>query len=130
MRGRGIFGGKAEGYLLLADPLSFLGGVDEDGMILDKKNRAYGKSITKKVLAFPHGVGSTVGSYVLYGLKKRGCAPAAIINEKAEPIVVVGAVISDIPIVDEIEMGRLSDGDYVRVDGEKGTVEKWKEKKK
>ena len=130
MRGRGIFGGKACGYVLLADPLSFLGGVDEDGIVIDRKNRAYGKSIKKKVLAFPHGIGSTVGSYVLYGLKKRGCAPAAIVNEKAEPIVVVGAVISDIPIMDGIEMGKFSDGDYVRVDGERGIVEKRKEKKK
>jgi hypothetical protein len=130
VRGRGIFGKKAEGCVLHADPLSFLGGVDENGMVIDRKNRAYGKSIKKKVLAFPYGIGSTVGSYVLYGLKKRGCAPAAIVNEKAEPIVVVGAVISDIPIMDGIEMGKFSDGDYVRVDGEKGIVEKRKEKKK
>jgi predicted aconitase with swiveling domain len=130
MKGRGIFGGKAEGYVLHADPLSFLGGVDENGIVIDRKNRAYGKSIKKKILAFPHGIGSTVGSYVLYGLKKRGCGPAAIINESAEPIVVVGAVISDIPIVDGIEIERLSDEDYVRVDGEKGIVEKRKEKKK
>lgn len=130
MRGRGIFGGKAEGYVLHADPLSFLGGVDENGIVIDRKNRAFEKSIKKKVLAFPYGIGSTVGSYAIYGLKKRGCAPAAIINERAEPIVVVGAVISDIPIMDGIEMGKFSDGDYVKVHGEKGIVEKRKEKKK
>lgn len=129
MRGRGIFGGEACGYVLLADPLSFLGGVDERGIIVDRKNRAYGKSIRKRILVFSHGIGSTVGSYVLYGLKKRGYAPAAIINEMAEPIVVSGAVISDIPLVDGVEMRRFSDGDYVRVDGKRGIVEKRKMKR-
>ena len=123
LKGRGISGGEAEGIVLLADPLSFLGGVDERGIIIDKKNRAYGKSVKNKILVFPHGIGSTVGSYVLYGLKKRGCAPAALINEKAETIVAVGAVISDIPMVDNIDIEKLFDGDCAKVNGKKGIVE-------
>jgi len=123
IKGRGIFGGYAEGYVLMADTLSFLGGVNMEGIIVDKKNRAYGKNIKDKILVFPYGIGSTVGSYVLYGLKKRGAAPAAIINEKAETIVAVGTVISDIPLLDSINLEKLSDGDYVKVDGKRGIVE-------
>jgi hypothetical protein len=123
VRGHGIVSGRVEGVVLRADPLSFLGGVDRMGVVADKGNRAYGKSVKDKILVFPYGIGSTVGSYALYGLKKRGCAPRAIINAKAETIVAVGAVIAEIPMVDGISPERFADGDCVRIDGKGGTVE-------
>lgn len=85
-----------------------------------------GKSIKGKVLVFPHGKGSTVGSYVLYQLKKNGTAPAAIINLETEPIVAVGAIISEIPLVDMLEKNPyevLNNGDLVLVNGSKGYIE-------
>jgi hypothetical protein len=78
------------------------------------------------VLIFPGGKGSTVGSYVIYQLKKNGVAPAAIINKSSEPIVAVGAIISGIPMVDRLEKDptdAIKDGDTVLVDGDSGTVE-------
>ena len=69
------------------------------------------------------GKGSTVGSYVIYQLKKNGVAPLAIINKEAETIVSVGAIISDIPMVDKIDIDSFKEGELVKVNGDKGTVE-------
>jgi predicted aconitase with swiveling domain len=126
IRGRGISGGHGEGLLLVSPvPLSFLSGVDpESGIIVEKGHPLQGECITGKVLAFPYGKGSTVGSYVLYALSRNGHAPAAIINAEAEPIIATGAIISGIPMVDRIEIPiiRLRSGVHVLVNGDSGEM--------
>jgi len=89
LKGRKIVGGKAEGELIVSQkPLSFLGGVDpETGIVTDAESDIRGESIAGKILAFPRGKGSTVGSYVIYALKKNGKAPKAIIVGEAETII-------------------------------------------
>jgi len=74
--------------------------------------------VAGRVLVFPTGKGSTVGSYTLYRLAKKGLAPAAIINAQSEPIVAVGAIISDIPMVDQVDIGQIATGDPVSIEGE------------
>ncbi|MCQ8893875.1 MAG: DUF126 domain-containing protein [Methanolinea sp.] len=127
IHGRGIAGGTGKGRALVSPaPISFLSGVDpETGAVVEKGHPLEGQVITGKVLVFPHGRGSTVGSYVLYALSRNKKAPAAMINEEAEPIIAVGAIMGRIPLVDRIEGGisRLRDGDLLRVDGDEGTVE-------
>lgn len=125
LSGRKISKGLAEGEVLKStSPISFLGGVDpKTGIIMDKNSNACGKSIKDKIFVFPMGKGSTVGSYVIYQLKKNGTAPLAIINKEAETIVSVGAIISDIPMVDKIAIESLEEGKKVKVNGDKGTVE-------
>ncbi|HWQ45009.1 MAG TPA: DUF126 domain-containing protein [Methanosarcina barkeri] len=128
LKGRTISRGCAKGEVLLSrDPISFLGSVDpKTGVIIEENHVLTGKSIKDKVLIFPHGKGSTVGSYVLYQLKKNGAAPAAIINLETEPIVAVGAIISEIPLVDMLEKNPyevLNNGDLVLVNGSKGYIE-------
>ena len=78
LRGRGLSRGKGRGPVLVSpEPISFLGGVDpETGKITDTTHPLYGKVIAGRVLVFPHGKGSTVGSYVLYALARNGKAPA------------------------------------------------------
>ena len=122
---RKISKGMAEGEVLKSSsPISFLGGIDpKTGIILDKNSNACGKSIKGKIFVFPMGKGSTVGSYVIYQLKKNGVAPLAIINKEAETIVSVGAIISDIPMVDKIDIDSFKEGELVKVNGDKGTVE-------
>jgi hypothetical protein len=126
IRGRGISSGRGKGPLLVSPvPLSFLSGVDpESGIIVEKGHPLQGECITGKVLAFPYGKGSTVGSYVLYALSRNGHAPAAIINTEAEPIIATGAIISGIPMIDRIEipMNRLRNGVQVLVNGESGEM--------
>jgi len=128
LKGRTISRGCAKGEALLSrDPISFLGGIDpKTGVVVEENHILAGKSIKGKVLVFPHGKGSTVGSYVMYQLKKNGVAPAAIINLETEPIVAVGAIISEIPLVDMLEKNPyefLKDGDLVLVNGNGGYVE-------
>jgi hypothetical protein len=118
-RGRIIFGGKAEGTALVSSsPMSFYGGVDPDtGEVVERGHELQGQSVKGRVLVFPHGKGSTVGSYVLYRLKKNGAAPCAIVNAKCETIVAVGAIISEIPCVDMIDIGRIVPNARLRIDG-------------
>lgn len=125
--GRSISRGIGTGELLVSPaPISFLSGVDpETGIIVERDHPLQGKCITGKVLAFPYGKGSTVGSYVLYALSRNGHAPAAIINDEAEPIIVTGAIISRIPMVDRIgiPVTKLKSGVRVTVDGDRGILE-------
>lgn len=124
LSGRAIAKGTAAAPLLRsADPISFLGQVDpKTGIITDKNHSLYGKSIAGKVLSFPAGKGSTVGSYVIYALHRNGVAPAAFIVGQCETIVAVGAIIAGIPAVDNIAASLPADGTEVTVDGSAGTV--------
>ena len=122
--GRSISKGTASGELLKTDtPISFLGGVDpRTGTIIDANHPLAGQKITGKVLAFPYGKGSTVGSYVLYSLSRNGTAPAAIINTECETIIAIGSIIAGIPAVDRLEGDLPENGTEVTVDGTEGTV--------
>jgi predicted aconitase with swiveling domain len=111
--------------LATKEPISFLGNVDpETGMVVDPGHELYGRCIANRVLIFPGGKGSTVGSYVLYQLKKRGLAPVAMMNLRTEPIVAVGAIISGIPLVDGIPLDLLSlpEGRMVTVDADRERI--------
>jgi len=96
-----IVRGKTKGQLLVAkNPINFLGGIDKKtGIVHDKKHDLFGKSIGDKILAFPFGVGSSVGAYTLYSLKYNHCAPLAIICIKADLTTASGCAISNIPLV-------------------------------
>jgi len=124
LHGRGIVEGKCKAEALVSTkPISFLGDVDPaTGRIVEKRHDLYGECIKGKVLCFPYGHGSTVGSYVLYSLAKNWLAPKAIINLKADPVIVVGAVIANIPMVDQVDIRQIGTGDEVEVDAYKGIV--------
>ena len=126
LKGRIISRGVAEGEALTTtQPISFYGGVDpETSEILEKGHELQGKQIRGKILVFPTGKGSTVGSYTLYRLKKGRVAPAAIINRECETVVAVGAIISEVPCVDEIDISKIETGDTVRVENGVVTIKK------
>jgi len=124
LKGRRIVDGycKAEA-LVSTKPISFLGGVDPaDGKIVERNHDLCGECIKDKVLCFPHGHGSTVGSYVLYSLVKKNLAPRAIVNQTADPVVVVGAIIANIPMIDQVNIRQIKTGDLLEVDAHKGLV--------
>lgn len=127
IKARSISRGKATGEALVSsEPIGFLGGVDpQNGIVIEKNHPLEGKNVAGKVLVFPNGKGSTVGSYVLLQLSKNKKAPAAIINMSAEPIIAVGAIISKIPMVDRPEKdihALLKDGKRITVDGDNGRI--------
>jgi predicted aconitase with swiveling domain len=123
--GRKISTGHAAGKALVTSMgISFYGGVDpETSCVVEKGHELEGQTIAGRVLVFPTGKGSTVGSYTLYRLKKAGLAPVAIINAESETITAVGCIISDIPCVDHIPIEQIKTGMQARVDGESGLVE-------
>jgi predicted aconitase with swiveling domain len=120
LKGRAINDGRAEGEALVSrQAIGFFGGVDpETGVIVEPGHELEGRSISGKILVFPSGKGSTVGSYTLYRLSKKGLAPAGIINAKSEAIVAVGAIIAGIPMVDNIDLSHMKTEDKVTIDGD------------
>jgi predicted aconitase with swiveling domain len=111
LKGRIILKGKAqEEALTTSQPISFYGGVDPNtGEIIEKGHELHGK-------------GSTVGSYTLYRMKKNGTAPAGIINKECETVVAVGAIISEIPCIDKIDISKIKTGDLVRIENDTVTL--------
>ncbi len=117
--GRVIFAGKAEGLALVSRMgISFFGGIDPDsGLVVERGHDLEGQSVAGKVLVFPTGKGSTVGSYTLYRLKQNGKAPAAILNQVCETITAVGCIIAEIPCLDQIAIESIQTGRRVVVEG-------------
>jgi predicted aconitase with swiveling domain len=122
--GRAVRPGHAVGVALVStEPIGFLGGVDGDtGIVVEPGHPLEGESVAGRILVFPTGKGSTVGSYTLYRLARNGAAPAAIVNREADPVVAVGAIIADIPMVDQVDIAQLRTGDVMEVDGAEITL--------
>lgn len=120
MRGRMISPGKVEGVAIVSnEPIGFYGGIDiKTGIVIEKDHPLEGRSVKDKILIFPYGKGSTVGSYVIYGLKKNGVAPSGIINKETETIVATGVILAGIPCIDQIEIENINDGDRIILDAD------------
>jgi predicted aconitase with swiveling domain len=125
LEGRKIYKGTAEGEAIVTkDGISFYGGVDPDtGKVVEVGHELEGQSITGKVLVFPTGKGSTVGSYTMYRMKKSNTAPVAIVNKQIDTIVAVGCIISEIPCVDNIDIENIKTGQNIVVNGSDGIIE-------
>jgi predicted aconitase with swiveling domain len=125
LKGRKVYKGIAEAEAIVTkDGISFYGGVDPDtGKIVEVGHELEGQSITGKVLVFPTGKGSTVGSYTMYRMKKNNTAPVAIVNREIDTIIAVGCIISEIPCVDKINIEDIKTGQHLIVNGNEGIVE-------
>jgi len=125
MKGRTISPGKAEGEAIVStEPIGFYGGIDiKTGIVIEKGHPLEGKCVKGKILVFPCGKGSTVGSYVIYGIKKNNVAPAGIINKETETIVATGVILAGIPCVDQIDIEKIKAGDRVILDADRALVE-------
>lgn len=119
LHGRIIYSGKSEGQALVSSmAISFFGGVDpETGIVVEKGHELEGQDISGKILVFPSGKGSTVGSYILYRLKAIGKAPAGIINSECETIIAVGCIIAEIPCIDHIPIQIIKTNAFVTISG-------------
>lgn len=133
--GRSLHPGRARGELLcLEEPLSFWGGVDNEGMLVDTHQRHTGTRLARRVVAMPSGRGSSSSTAVLAELIRSGAAPAAILLCERDAILVVGALVANeiygisLPIVelDAEDLGSLRSGNvadvYARAAPEAATV--------
>jgi len=110
LKGRSIVRGEAIGEVVkFIQPIVVLGDVNE------KEGKILGRNIRDKIVVFPRGAGSTVGSYTIYGLRYYNNAPKAFILEEAETIVAAGVILANIPTVDEIDISKVEDGARIRI---------------
>ncbi len=127
LKGCKVVKGKAQGEAVVSQqPIGFAGGVNpEKGQIVEKDHELEGVSITGKILIFPVEKGSTGGSDVIYEMARLHKGPSGIINLRAKSIVVVGAILGDIPVIDRLDgnpLELIKTGDYVEMDAELGIV--------
>ena len=134
MRGRVLVPGIAEGEALVStESLVWSHGVDpESGLIDDVRVSVCGESVKDKILIYPLGKGSTSEATWMLEAVRCGNGPNAIINMETELIIVAGAVLSEklygktIPVVDHTDQNPIETihtGDWIRVNGEEGTIE-------
>ena len=88
--------GEASGpALVLAEPLSFWGGIDAaTGAIIDQSHPDLGRNVAGSVLVMPAGRGSSSSSAVLAEAIRLGTAPLGILLARPDPILTVGALIA------------------------------------
>lgn len=127
LKGHKVSKGKAEGEALVSrEPISFMDGVDpETGLIRERGHELEGVRVTDKILVFPVGKGSTLGSYSMFEMLRHNTQPSGIINLRADPVVAAGAIISNIPMVDKLDgnpLELIKTGDYVVLDADLGAV--------
>ncbi|AJM91536.1 MULTISPECIES: DUF126 domain-containing protein [Nitrosopumilus] len=115
-----LVSGKVEGVVLKSkNAINFLGTVDKKtGIISDKNHDLYQKSIKDTILAFPSGVGSSVGAYTIYSIKSNNTAPLAMICMKADLTVATGCALANIPLVilSDEEFSSINDGMKLSLD--------------
>ncbi len=123
-RGRIIRAGRATGEALVSpEPVSFYGGVDLDtGCVAEPGHPLEGQALAGRVLVIPRGKGSTVGSWAILRLERKGLGPAAILCERCETIVAVGVILAEIPCVDGLDISQIRTGQTVTVDGDRVQV--------
>lgn len=133
-QGKGCAPGEFLGEAVVStQPFGFWQGLDpQTGLVIDKRHDLCGASLKGKVFVFPYGRGSTGTPGIFLEAVRNGCAPAAIVNVKSEPMIVMCALLAEaffkvqIPIVDGLQGDPghvLKTGDRVRVSGTTGEVE-------
>ena len=126
LKARPLVKGVRHGEVLSSQmPIAFLSGLDPvKGYVSDKAHDLYRIPVRAKILIFPDSICSRVGAYILYMLKISGNAPAAIINENSDLVIVSGCAISGIPLVDKPDGGisQFMTGTILEVDGDRGEI--------
>lgn len=126
-KGRKVVGGKAKGEALVSkEPICFLGGIDvKTGRVTEVGHPLEGKNIAGKVLIFPTGKGSTGGSYLIFEAAENGVGPCAMINRSVEQVTVIGCIIAEIPMIDNVDpdpIELIKDGDIIEVNADEGII--------
>jgi predicted aconitase with swiveling domain len=125
LHGKTSHPGSATGeVLLLTEPVSFWGGVDHLGNIIDVHHAQHKAKMTDKILVMPSGRGSSSATAVLAELIRTGDGPKAIVMQQCDTILVIGALVSaeiygiSMPIVElaQSEYAQLRDGQQVSIE--------------
>ncbi len=124
--GHKVCGGKAEGEALVSQgAISFFGGLNPATGELNQGDQK-GKNVKDKIFVFKQSKGSTLAPYIVFGARKNGVAPKALICQEADGVAAMVAIVTGIPTLDKLDKDPLTNiktGDKLRVDADAGTVE-------
>ena len=120
-------GGYGEGEALVShEAICFYLTDPKTGIIREKGHELEGKTIANKVLVFPSGKASSVVQVDgLFKLASNKVAPKAMIVKDVETVLIVSAVITNVPLVDRLEedpFEAIHTGDFVKVDADRRKV--------
>lgn len=116
LSGRALHPGSSSGELLILDqPISFWGGVDHHGVIIDVHHPQCGVSVAGKVLVMTSGRGSSSATAVLAELIRAKKAPAAMIFTECDIILVIGALVSAELYQIQMPMVELTEELYAKI---------------
>lgn len=128
LRGRKVVGGCAEGEALVTkETISGWGGIDPmTGTVIETHHELCGVSFRDRVLVFPGAKGSSGWSNAFHMTRLAGSAPKAMVFNRMNTKIALGAVVTHAPTVTDLDQDPLTvveTGDWVRVDGDRGIVE-------
>ena len=128
LRGRKVVGGCAEGEALVTkETISGWGGIDPmTGTVIETHHELRGVSFRDRVLVFPGAKGSSGWSNAFHMTRLAGAAPKAMVFNRMNTKIALGAVVTRAPSVTDLDQDPLTvveTGDWVRVDGDRGIVE-------
>jgi predicted aconitase with swiveling domain len=127
LKGHKVISGYGEGEALVShEPICFYLTDPKTGMVREKSHELAGKNVADKVLVFPSGKASSVVQIDgLFKLAMHNVAPKAMIVKDVETVLIVSAFIAKVPLIDRLEKDPfevIHNGDFVKVDAEKGLV--------
>lgn len=113
--------------IITRDRIMFYQVRPEDGVMEEKGHQLEGRSIANRVLIFPGGKGSSVVQQDgLYHLDRFHNMPAALIIQDPDPVLVAGAIIMELPMVDKVDLAfyeTVKDGDTIEVNADEGWIQ-------
>lgn len=122
----GIGGTVTATALVASDDFSARYDLDRiKGVFSRPAHKLCGESYVGKVLVLNTAKGGVATAWMLYEMKSRGMAPAALLLNTANPIMAQGAALADLPFMDRFEediTAAIRTGDTVAVDPAKGLV--------
>ncbi len=131
--GRKVVGGVSEGEALVTrETISGWGGVNPmTGTVIESRHELKGVSFAGKVLVFPGAKGSSGWSGIFHMAKLKGVAPVGMVFNIMTTKAALGCVVMRVPTVTDCDQDPLDvirTGDWVRVNGDAGTIEVWDRK--
>lgn len=121
-------GAKVRGIALVTDD-NFSARYDLDrinGVFSRPAHKLYGQAYHDKILVFNTAKGGVASAWMIHEMKSRNICPKAILFNRANTILVQGAALADITMVDRFEAGDVTklirSGDEIVVDPRVGLV--------
>ena len=141
LQGRGVIPGRAQGQALVSQmplnltasfssPINLLPG--KGGVIQDRNHDLFRQNLAGKVLVFPAAIGSTFTGMILMRLIGLGFAPAALIVQNADSLLVSGVILArvwldkSIPVIEYPHpdlFEKIRGGAKINADGDTGEIQ-------